>query len=160
MFTSSTAESTAANRNAADRVRRHTGKHTLSRIDEMTRENIRAHAHMPRHVLDARIAELERAWDMERVLEMNASLLALSGALLGATRDRRWFFLTGAVLGFLTQHAIMGWCPPVPVFRKFGIRTQSEIDQEKFALKALRGDFADLSVGRASVTEVMQAVER
>lgn len=160
MFTSSTSASPAASRNATDRVRRHTGEHDLTRIDGMTRENIQAHAHMPRHVLDARISELERTWDMERVLELNASLLALTGAALGATRDRRWFFLTGAVLGFLTQHAIMGWCPPVPVFRKFGVRTQSEIDQEKFALKALRGDFTDLSVGRASVTEVIQAVER
>ena len=44
--------------------------------------------------------------------------------------------------GFLLQHAVQGWCPPLPFFRANGVRTQSEIDEEKFALKALRGDFA------------------
>jgi hypothetical protein len=27
------------------------------------------------------------------------------------------------------------------VFRRFGVRTAGEIDQERYALKALRGDF-------------------
>ena len=29
----------------------------------------------------------------------------------------------------------------MPVLRRFGFRTQTEIDQERYALKALRGDF-------------------
>jgi hypothetical protein len=33
-----------------------------------------------------------------------------------------------------------GWCPPVPLFRPFGVRTRQEIDAERFALKPLRGD--------------------
>lgn len=110
-------------------------------------------------MLDARIAQLGRKWDMERTLEMNASILALTGAVLGVTVDRRWFLLTAGVLGFLTQHATMGWCPPVPVFRRMRVRTQREIDQEKFALKALRGDFREIGAGRGSPAEVMQAVQ-
>jgi hypothetical protein len=43
------------------------------------------------------------------------------------------------------MHAVQGWCPPVPVLRKMGIRTRSEIDREKFALKVLRGDFQDVA---------------
>jgi hypothetical protein len=42
---------------------------------------------------------------------------------------------------FLFQHAIQGWCPPVPVLRRLGFRTANEIEQERTALKALRGDF-------------------
>jgi hypothetical protein len=45
------------------------------------------------------------------------------------------------VLGFFAQHAIQGWCPPLPLFRKLGYRTRKEIDKEKYALKLLRGDF-------------------
>jgi len=45
------------------------------------------------------------------------------------------------VLPFLFQHAVQGWCPPVPVFRWLGVRTRQEIDEEKYALKVLRGDF-------------------
>ena len=60
------------------------------------------------------------------------------------TVSRKWLVLTGAVLGFLFQHAVSGWCPPVPVLRRLGFRTRGEIDREKFALKAMRGDFRDL----------------
>ncbi len=38
----------------------------------------------------------------------------------------------------------MGWCPPVPILRRGGLRTRTEINQEKYALKALRGDFQAL----------------
>jgi hypothetical protein len=42
------------------------------------------------------------------------------------------------------QHAIRGWCPPVPLFRRLGVRTQREIGREIVALKTLRGDFDDV----------------
>jgi hypothetical protein len=45
------------------------------------------------------------------------------------------------VQGFFMQHALQGWCPPLPVFRRLGFRTQYEIEQERYALKAIRGDF-------------------
>jgi hypothetical protein len=48
------------------------------------------------------------------------------------------------VATFLLQHALQGWCPPVPLFRSLGVRTASEIDEERYALKALRGDFEDV----------------
>lgn len=41
----------------------------------------------------------------------------------------------------LFQHATQGWCPPLPLFRRMEKRTRNEIDVEKFAMKALRGDF-------------------
>jgi hypothetical protein len=124
-----------------DRVRRHTGANAQRRIDEATRQNIRHFAHQPPALINDRIAQLDREPDMEQVLEFNASVLALTGAVLGTTVDKRFFLLTGVVLSFLTQHALTGWCPPVPVFRRFGVRTRTEIDQEKHALKALRGDY-------------------
>jgi hypothetical protein len=128
-----------------DRVRRHTTPNGLREIDDQTRSNIRHFGAQSLAELDARITALERKWDMERILETNASLLALSGAVLGLTVNRKWFWLTGGVLGFLAQHALMGWCPPVPVFRQLRVRTQNEIDRERYALKAIRGDFAHVS---------------
>jgi hypothetical protein len=144
-----------------DRVRRQTSAPVQDTIDEKTTRNIRYFAAQPRAALDHRIAELEREWDVERVLETNASVLALTGAVLGTTVDKRWFIVTGVVLGFLTQHAITGWCPPLPVFRRLGIRTRTEIDQERYALKALRGDFQAVrrGDGAAAVQTFMQAVE-
>ncbi len=49
------------------------------------------------------------------------------------------------VAGFLFQHAVQGWCPPVPILRMLGFRTSYEIEQERRALKALRGDFEGAS---------------
>ena len=45
---------------------------------------------------------------------------------------------------FLLQHAVQGWCPPVPFFRRRGVRTAREIEIERYALKALRGDFGPI----------------
>ncbi len=143
-----------------DRVRRHTSNRSQRQIDQANRENVRRFASEPVDMRDARIVQLERAWDMERTLELNAGALALTGALLGLTVDKKWFLLTAGVLGFLTQHAMTGWCPPVPVFRRIGVRTQGEIDQERYALKALRGDFRKVGPARGSVDEVVAAVER
>ena len=142
----------------ADRVRRHTSASAIENIEATTRRNVREHATQSLFGLDLRIAELEREWDVERTLEANAGTLALSGAVLGTAVSRKWFWLTGIVLGFLFQHATSGWCPPLPLLRKLGVRTQPEIDQEKFALKAIRGDFNDGSGERPKAARIIQKV--
>ncbi len=91
--------------------------------------------------IPVRLRELDKEWDIERAIEANASVLALTGIALAAGHDRRWLVLPGLVAGFLLQHAIQGWCPPVPVLRKLGFRTSYEIEEERRGLKAIRGDF-------------------
>ena len=76
---------------------------------------------------------------------MNAGAFAFTGSLLASVVDRRWMLLPLAVGAFLVQHALQGWCPPVEIFRRMGVRTRPEIDREKYALKALRGDFAEVN---------------
>src|SRR6187401_716222 len=96
-------------------------------------------------MIERRLQELDQEWDIERAIEANASTLALVGLGLGATVDKRFFVLPAVITAFLLQHALQGWCPPIPVLRRLGFRTQFEIEQERYALKALRGDFADIS---------------
>lgn len=138
------------NPNEADRVRRNTSPEDLERIDTQIEQNIRAYSSMPRDQLDERIRELQREWSMERYLETNASIIGLSSAILGLTVSRKWLLLTGTVMGFLMQHAVQGWCPPVPIFRKRGVRTRGEIDREMYALKAVRGDFKNVQPAEES----------
>lgn len=107
-------------------------------------ESLRHHAEHPERI-DHRLDELDHEWDIERTLKANAATLALTGTLLGAFVDRRFLVLPAVVTGFLLQHALQGWCPPVPVFRRLGIRTAAEIDRERATLKALRGDFRRLN---------------
>ena len=117
-----------------DRVRKATSDHVNEKIDNQTRENIEAYSLASKEMLQARIEELDREWDIERTLELNASLVALTGVVLAATVNKRWLLLPGLVTAFLAQHAIQGWCPPIPLFRRLGVRTQKEIDAEKHAL--------------------------
>ena len=101
--------------------------------------------------IDARLRELDQEWDVERVLETGSSTLTLTGLVLGLGVNRKWLLLSLAVQGFFMQHALQGWCTPLPVFRRMGFRTQYEIEQERYALKALRGDFADASSADAAL---------
>lgn len=125
----------------ATRVNEHTADEVNERIQAATNERVQRLAARGRQALDRRIAELDREWDIERVLEANAASATLIGSVLGLTVDRRWMLLPAAVGGFLLQHAIQGWCPPLVWFRRLGVRTATEIDHERYALKALRGDF-------------------
>jgi hypothetical protein len=122
---------------SADRVRSSTALEVNREIDRRTTSNIRRYASSSEEVIQRRIEELDREWDIERALEVNASTLALAGLLLGVTVNRRWLLLPGFVLSFLLQHGLQGWCPPLPILRRMGVRTRGEIDREKYELKAL-----------------------
>lgn len=122
---------------SADRVRRSTTPDLNEHIDQITDSNIRTYVNSKDSVILLRIQELDEEWDVERVLEVNASTLALSGLVLGLTVNRKWLALPAVVLTFLLQHGVQGWCPPLPILRRLGVRTRGEIDREKYALKAL-----------------------
>jgi len=125
-----------------DRVRRNTCPAVNQRIERRLQRSLDRHAQLPREDLGRRIERLDREWDIERTLEVHAAAIGLGGVVAAITVHRRWFALPVAVLGFLLLHGIEGWCPPVPVFRRLGVRTRREIERERYALKALRGDFA------------------
>ena len=127
----------------AGRVPTHTAHIINRRIEAETEESVRYYARHPEGI-DRRLRALDQEWDIERVLEANAATLAFTGTVLGATLDRRWLALPALVTAFLLQHALQGWCPPLPVLRRMGFRTMREIDIEREALKALRGDFGVL----------------
>src|SRR2546423_3628350 len=125
-----------------DRVREHAAPTANERIDRPTQRRILRAGGESKAALSRRLEELDNEWDMERVLETNASAFALGGVLLGLLVNKKFFAIPCFVLPFLLLHATEGWCPPVPMFRSRGVRTRKEIDTEKFAVKALRGDFA------------------
>jgi len=125
----------------AERVRENTADDVNASIRRRTEERVRRIAAGGPRAIERRLAELDREWDVERCVETLAPTFSLAGLLLGATVDRRWLLLPAVVQAFFLQHALQGWCPPVPVLRRFGVRTTSEIEEEREALKALRGDF-------------------
>jgi hypothetical protein len=126
------------------RVKLNTSPEINRWIDQKTEDSIIYYAAHP-HKISARLKELNQEWDIDRALETNAAIASITSVMLGILVSRKWFFVPAVVGGFLLNHAIKGWCPPLPLYRRMGVRTQTEIERERYALKALRGDFSQVS---------------
>jgi hypothetical protein len=142
----------------ADRVRANTSDEINRELDRQLAARVRGYEQKSSGEITNRTNELDREWDMERWLETNASAIAFTGLVLGVTHSKKWFLVPGIVLPFLFQHAVQGWCPPIPVLRRLGVRTREEIDREKYALKVLRGDFEQFDSSPSAET-ALEAVK-
>ncbi|AGA86010.1 YgaP family membrane protein [Stutzerimonas stutzeri] len=120
-----------------NRVPAHTAEHVNQQIRRRTERSVEYYRQHPQQI-GRRLRELDREWDIERTLEANAATLVVAGAVLGLTVDRKFLGIPLVVGGFLLQHALQGWCPPLPVFRRLGLRTAAEIQDERSALEAIR----------------------
>jgi hypothetical protein len=138
------------------RIRMNTPVVQNQTIDDITRNNIEKYANSPDDVITHHLHELDREWDIERTLEVNLATVASTGLLFSIVFNRRWLILPAVALGFFVQHAIQGWCPPLSLFRALKFRSRSEIEQEKYGLKALRGDF----IGIDTAEDALKAVQR
>jgi hypothetical protein len=125
-----------------------TAERLNDRIREESIRSIRRWASTPQSI-NRRLAQLDQEWDVERTLDANAAAAVLAGVALGTSLDRRWLALPALAAGFLLQQAAQGWCPAVPLLRRMGVRTRREIQRERSALKALRGDFRGAGLGHA-----------
>jgi hypothetical protein len=120
-----------------DRVPRSTAPQVNRRIRRRTLGNLLRYRDAGPQAIVRRLEQLDREWDIERAIEANAAGIALAGLALGAFVHRRFLLLPAAVAAFLLQHALQGWCPPVPVLRRLGFRTAREIFEERLALKSM-----------------------
>jgi hypothetical protein len=140
-----------------NRVPRNTASDVNRNIQQSIEHSIRYHQ-KHKNQIGRRLQELDEEWDIERTIEANAAAVSLFGLTCGLLGKSRWFLLPAAVSGFLLQHAVQGWCPPIPVLRRLGYRTAFEIDQERQALKLLRGDYKNVGAGDADAEDILEAV--
>jgi hypothetical protein len=141
-----------------ERVPAHTSESVNQRIEADTAERVRQLAAQP-ETIPARLVELAREWDIERAIEANASSLAFLGVALGFFVHPWWLVLPALVTAFLFQHAIQGWCPPIPILRRLGFRTAHEIEIERNALKAIRGDYDAVSQSPGKAAAALRAAK-
>jgi hypothetical protein len=138
------------------RVERHTDAAINKERHAGIRDSVRYHAARPREI-PARLAELDREWDIERAITANAAAFTLAGLALTALVDRRFIAVPAMVGGFLLQHAIQGWCPPVALLRRIGFRNSAEICEERCGLKMLEGEYRSFGDPAAAQWSVMPA---
>lgn len=125
------------------RVQLNTCDSVNRKISEQTAQRIKELKDADSETIAKRLEQLDYEWDIERMLETNAAVAVLLGSYLGFKGCKAWFLLPGLVGVFLLQHALQGWCPPVCLFRKMGIRTAEEINNEKIELQKLSGELVD-----------------
>jgi hypothetical protein len=143
----------------ASRVPDHTPDHLNQRIREKTRNNVVHYAKGPASI-GKRLKTLDREWDIERLMETNASIMIIVGILLGVFANPWFLLISFVVAGFFLQHALQGWCPPIRLLRRIGLRTQNEIASEYYALRYLRGDFKELPEQSTSDAQLRQIAKR
>jgi hypothetical protein len=110
------------------------------RLSREAEKRIRFYAAHP-EMISQRLGELDREWDVERIIETQGPVMTLIGLALGAAVNRKWLTLPLIFQSMVLVHAIQGFYPLMPLFRMMGVRTEREIGAERYALKALRGDF-------------------
>jgi hypothetical protein len=143
-----------------ERVPRNTCSTINEHIRRQTDASVARYAAAGPETIGRRLAKLDEEWDTERCLETMAPTITLIGITLGLAVNRKWFALPLLVQSFFLQHALQGWCPPLPILRRLGVRTAAEIEEERYALKALRADFREVSERSDGSNDVMNAVRK
>ncbi|MFO0850546.1 MAG: hypothetical protein U0871_18605 [Gemmataceae bacterium] len=97
-----------------------------------------------------RLAELDREWTVGK-----AAATAAGGLLLGSVLLGRGFRLPLAVAagGAMLQHGVGRHSFISRLLAQYGLRTEGEVERERTALKALRGDFHNVPTVHAVVND-------
>jgi hypothetical protein len=125
-------------------------------IKNQTIENLNIYKNSSDDIISSRIDELNSEWDTEKILETNAATVVILSSILGFKSNRWWFIVSGFAGFFLLQHALHGWCPPLPLIRKMGVRTANEINDEKIVLKMIRKDFSKQTCEMSEMLDIAQ----
>jgi hypothetical protein len=94
--------------------------------------------------IEERLAQLDHEWTTGRAAAATAGVVIIAGLILALLVSPWWLILTGiggiTMLAYLFTHrTLVG-----SLYHALGFRSRCEIDQERLALKALRGDFCNL----------------
>lgn len=120
-----------------------TNDHPCSRIENL-QQRLACLADAGPAAIDARLADIEREWSAGRVTKAVIGVLLVTGLALTAALNPWWLILPAVGGVFLLQYLFGRTSWLGRVFQEMGFRSGAEIEQEKLALKTLRGDFRHL----------------
>lgn len=82
------------------------------------------------------VEELEKEWDIEKIVELSAAVVTIASVLLSHTKNKQLNKLGDTISSLLGVDSLKNWRPPTPFLRGMGFRSREEIDRE---IKGLRG---------------------
>jgi hypothetical protein len=91
-----------------------------------------------------RLNQIDKEWSAGRMTKATIGLFIVAGLGLTALSNPWWLILPAFGGVFLLQYLFTNRSWLGATFREVGYRSGAEIDEERFALKALRGDFRHL----------------
>src|SRR5262245_12923879 len=94
--------------------------------------------------IEKRLADLDREWTAGRVIKVAAGLALVAGLALATLLHPAWLVLPVIVGLLLLEYAVRCDSVLTWLLRSAGFRTSKQIEHERIALKALRGDFRNL----------------
>jgi hypothetical protein len=129
----------------ASQLRASTCPETLTEKDRRRIEDRLAHIAFEGHpAIDRRLAELAREWSAGRLAKVIAAAGILAG-LAAAVCVSLWWLAVPVMLGLLlSQNLVSRHSWLTRIVKGLGVRSAIEIEHERLALKALRGDFQHL----------------
>lgn len=127
------AEAVTIQQSPNDRIRKYTAESVNRKIDLESERITRGVVTQGPEAIRQRLTEIDKEWDIDRVLMLNFSVLVFA-QLVAATRNKKWLWGPLIQTPFLFMHSTLGWCPPSLWFRPMGFRTRREIQAERDAL--------------------------
>ncbi|HEV3436927.1 MAG TPA: hypothetical protein VG122_06190 [Gemmata sp.] len=115
---------------------------TCSKLDTLE-QRLACLADAGPQAIEDRLAELDQEWTAGRMTKAAMGVVIVCGLALAALNP--WWLILPAAGGLLLLSYLFGrtsWLGMI--FHQMGYRTGFEVDQEKMALKVLRGDFRHL----------------
>jgi len=125
-------------------VSRNTNDQLNEEVSRRIHDSVVQFAQAPQERLEGRLTKLNQEWDTDRLLVTVSTSIILAGLALAVVNP--WcLLLSVAAAAYLLSHGLCGWDPLRFLERRLGFRTATEIEYERYALKAVRGDFQKLT---------------
>src|ERR1051326_8073406 len=119
------------------RIRRRTVETLNVKLQTAAKARLAYYARHP-DAIEQRLRELDQEWDIERGIELEAAGTVLTGCVLGMTVNKKWFLLAMTASAMLLLHNLRGDYPLLPIFRRLGLRTANEINEEQIGRASCR----------------------
>jgi hypothetical protein len=97
-----------------------------------------------------RLRQLDREWDQDQALQFGAAVIGFLGAVLSLTLSSAFILLPAFAFATLVQYLVQGWCPPLALLARAGLRSGTEIDRERYALAASVGEAHEPTLAAAA----------
>jgi len=91
-----------------------------------------------------RLDELDSAWTAGRATKATAGALIVLGLAFTAIGNPWWLILPAIGGLFLLQYSVSKTSWLAAMYRRIGLPSRMDIDNERFALRTLRGDYRHL----------------